>query len=60
MENRNNISGTIREINNNEIIIEVEGENKIYLNNFFNLKVDDKVKFSIEFPNVLEKVVIYD
>jgi hypothetical protein len=60
MKNQIDIAGVIKEINNNEITIEVDGENKVYINNFFNLKVGDNVKFQTIFINVLEKVVIYN
>jgi hypothetical protein len=54
------IDGIIKDVNNNEITIEVDGENKVYINDFFNLKVGDNVKFQTRFINVLEKVVIYN
>lgn len=60
MKNKIDIAGVIKEINNNEITIEVYGENKVYINDFFNLKVGDNVKFQTRFINVLEKVVIYN
>lgn len=60
MKNQIDIAGVIKEINNNEITIEVDGENKVYINDFFNLKVGDNVKFQTIFINVLEKVVIYN
>ena len=60
MKNKIEIDGIIKDINNNEITIEVYGENKVYINNFFNLKVGDNVKFQTIFINVLEKVVIYN
>lgn len=60
MKNQIDIAGVIKEINNNEITIEVDGKNKVYINDFFNLKVGDNVKFQTRFINVLEKVVIYN
>jgi len=54
------IDGIIKDVNNNEITIEVDGIKKVYINEFFNLKVGDNVKFQTRFINVLEKVVIYD
>ncbi len=60
MKNQIDIAGVIKEINNNEITIEVDGKNKVYVNDFFNLKVGDNVIFQTRFINVLEKVVIYN
>ena len=60
MKNKIEIDGIIKDINNNEITIEVYGENKVYINDFFNLKVGDNVKFQTIFINVLEKFVIYN
>jgi hypothetical protein len=54
------IDGIIKDVNNNEITIEVDGVKKVYINDFFNLKVGDNVKFQTMFINVLEKVVIYN
>jgi hypothetical protein len=54
------IDGIIKDVNNNEITIEVDGVKEVYINEFFNLKVGDNVKFQTKFINVLEKVVIYD
>jgi hypothetical protein len=54
------IGGIIKDVNNNEITIEVDGVKKVYINDFFNLKVGDNVKFQTMFINVLEKVVIYN
>jgi hypothetical protein len=54
------IDGIIKDVNNNEITIEVDGVKEVYINEFFNLKVGDNVKFQTKFINVLEKVVIYN
>ena len=60
MKSKIEIGGIIKDVNNNEITIEVDGVKEVYINEFFNLKVGDNVKFQTKFINVLEKVVIYD
>ena len=60
MKSKIEIDGIIKDVNNNEITIEVDGVKEVYINEFFNLKVGDNVKFQTKFINVLEKVVIYN
>jgi hypothetical protein len=60
MKSKIEIDGIIKDVNNNEITIEVDGVKEVYINDFFNLKVGDNVKFQTRFINVLEKVVIYN
>lgn len=54
------MEGTITKIEGDKVTIENDGVSKVYINNIFNLKVGDFVKYQTRFTKELDRVVIWD
>lgn len=54
------LKGKVIEIKNNKVVIDIDGENRTFHNDLFNLKVGEKVEFELEFLNKINKAVIFE
>lgn len=54
------LKGKVVEIKNNKVVIDIDGENRTFHNDLFNLKVGEKVEFELEFLNKISKAVIFE